>query len=148
MRKKIKHKILTTHQTSTAAPSISSVLGYLHAHFDEDDLNITDEDIELSLESEEDDESSDSDDKDFNTRSPQKQKKKVKFDIKEVPGAPPVQPPAPTDIKTLTRQMEDLRLGHTRQLDDIQRGQAMLLWELSAVRTMAVQGGSKYVSSV
>jgi hypothetical protein len=127
MRKKIKRKIPTTQQTSTAAPSISSVLGYLRAHFDEDDLDINDEDVELSLESEEDDESSDSDDEDFNTRTPRKQKNKVKFDVKEVPGAPPVQPPAPTNIETLTRQMEDLRLGHTRQLDDIQRGQAMLL---------------------
>jgi hypothetical protein len=145
MRKKIKRKIPTTHQTSTAAPSIGSVLGYLRAHFDEDDLDINDDDVELSLESEEDDQTSDSDDEDFSTRPPRKQqKKKTKFEVKEVPGAPPVQPPAPTDIETLTRQMEDLRLGHARQLDDIQRGQAMLLRELSAVRSMGMQGSSRY----
>jgi FlaG/FlaF family flagellin (archaellin) len=71
MRKKIKRKIPATHQTSTAAPSIASVLGYLRAHFDEDDLDVNDEDVELSLESEEDeDQSSDSDEEDFSARPP------------------------------------------------------------------------------
>jgi hypothetical protein len=40
--------------------------------------------------------------------------------------------------------MEDLQLGHACQLDDIQQGQAMLLWELSAVRSLGIQGTNKY----
>ena len=70
MRKKIRHKIPMAHQTSTVAPSIGSVLGYLRAHFVEDDLNINDPNVELSLESEEDDQTLDSDDEDFSTRPP------------------------------------------------------------------------------
>ena len=135
-RKKIKRKIPNTNQTATTAPAIANVLGYLRSHFDEDGLDIDDEDVELSLDSDEEYESSDTEDEDLPTavKTSKKQRKKVKFDVKEVPGASPIQPPKPTDIESLTRQMEDLRLGHARQLEDIQRGQAMLLRELSAVR--------------
>ena len=127
MRKKIKHKIPATHQTATMPLTIASVLGYLHAHFNKDDLDIIDEDVELSLNSDEDDyNSSDSAGDDFSARMSQKQKEKVKFEVKEVPGASPVQPLKPTDIEELTRQMEDLRVGHARQLEDIQQGLVML----------------------
>ena len=121
MWKKIKRKILATHQTATMPLTIASVLGYLRAHFNEDDLNINDEDVELSLDSDEDEyNSSDSDGDNFSARTSQKQKKKVKFKVKEVPGASPVQPPKPTDIEELMRQMENLWVGHARQLEDIQ----------------------------
>ena len=136
MRKKIKCKIPATHQTATTPLTIASVPGYLCAHFNEDNLDINNEDIKLSLNSDEDEyNSSDSDSDDFSTRMSRKQKKKVKFEVKEVPGASPVQLLKPTDIEELTRQMEDLRVGHARQLEDIQRGQAMLLREISASRT-------------
>lgn len=82
-------------------------MGYLRAHFDEDDLNINDEDVELSLNSDEEHGSSDSDDK-FDAKPSRKQKMKVESDVKKVPGVPPVFPPRQTDVETLARKMEDL----------------------------------------
>ena len=140
MRKKIRRKIPAAQQTSITAPTIANVLGYLRAHFNEDDIDNDDDDVELSLDSDGDSDGSNSEDEDFRAKAPRKRKKRVRLDTKEVPGAPPVQPPIPTDINTLTKQMEDLRLGHARQLEDIQRGQAMLLRELSAVKVMNVHG--------
>ena len=111
MRKKIKRKIPVANQTAMAAPSIASVLTFLRAQFDEDDLDNDDDDVELALDSDEDYDLSDSENDDFVPKKTQKQKK-VKFDTKTVPGALPVQPPTATNIDTLTKQMEDLRLGH------------------------------------
>jgi hypothetical protein len=89
-------------------------------------LDNDEDDVELSLDSEEDYDMSDTEDElELTVRAPRKSKKKVKFEVKEVPGAPPEMPPMPTPIDTLTRQMEDLRLS-----------QVTLLRELSAVRTM------------
>jgi hypothetical protein len=113
-------QILVAQQTSIMAPTIANVLGYLQVHFNEDDIDNDEDKVELSLDSDKDSEGLKSEDEDFRAKAPWKRKKKVKFDTKEVPGAPPIQPPIPTDIETLTRQMEDLQLGHTCQLDDIQ----------------------------
>jgi hypothetical protein len=82
--------------------------------------------VELSLDSEEEYNVSDTEDKlEFIVKAPHRMKKKVKFDVKEVPGAPAVQPPTPTPIDTLMQQMEDLWPG-----------QVTLLRKLSAVRSM------------
>ena len=104
---------------------------YLRAQFDEDDLDNDDDDVELELDSDKDYELSDSEDEEFVVKKTRRSKKKVKFDAKQVPGAMPVNPPEPTPIDTLTRQMEDLRIG-----------QAMLLQELSAVKS--VNNGGRY----
>jgi len=126
MRSKIPRKIPTTHQKSTMPPSIATVLTLLRDQFSEDDLDNNNDDVELSLDSEEDYDATDTEDElEFTVKAPKKLKKKVKFDIKEVPGAPPIPPPIPTAIDTLSRQMEDLRIS-----------QAMVLRELSAVKTM------------
>ena len=132
MRKKVKRKIPANQQTATTAPAIVSVLGLLRKQFDEDDLDHEDEDVELSLDTEDD--FSDTDDEDTLPPPSRKRKVKVRFETKEVPGAIPVQPPEPTNIDTLTKQMEELRVGHARQLEDIRQGQAMLLRELTASR--------------
>ena len=102
---------------------------YLRAQFDEDDLDNDDDDVELELDSDEDYELSDSEDEEFIVKKTRRSKKKVKFDAKQVPGAMSVNPPEPTPIDTLTRQMEDLQIG-----------QAMLLQELSAVKSVNNRG--------
>ena len=70
MQKKIRHKIPVAHQTSTVALSIASVLTFLRAQFDEDDLDNDDDDVELAIDSDEDDELSDSEDEDYILKKP------------------------------------------------------------------------------
>lgn len=125
MRKKIKWKIPANQQLATSAPSITSMLGYLQAQFDEDDLDHDNKDVELSLDMDED--FSDTDDEDDTLQTPRKRKTRARFETKEVLGATPVQPPNASNIDTLTKQMEELHIGHARQLEDIRQGQAMLL---------------------
>ena len=62
MHRKIKRKIPMAQLTAMAAPSIASVLGFLQAQFDEDNLDHDDEDVELSLDR--DDKFSDTEDQD------------------------------------------------------------------------------------
>ena len=85
MQKKIRRKIPAAHQTSTAAPSIASVLTFLQAQFDEDDLDNDDDDVELAIDSDEDYELSDLEDEDYILKKPQRHKK-IKLDTKMVPG--------------------------------------------------------------
>jgi hypothetical protein len=137
MRKKIKRKIPAAQQTSTAAPLITNILALLRAQFSEDDIDNDDDDVELTLDSDKDYDASDTEEElEPPSRSQQKHKKKVKFDVKEVPGALPVQPPVPPAIDSLAKQMEDLQLNQARQMEDLRHGQATLLRELSAVKSM------------
>ena len=142
MCKKIKQKILANQQTSTAAPPIANVWGYLQDQFDENNLENDDDNVELSLDSKDDLDVSDTDDdEDYTPRTPKKLKKKVKFDVKEVPGAAPVPPPVLTPMDALTRQMEEMRLAQATF-------QATMLCELSVVKAMNGNGGGVYQSNL
>jgi len=92
-------------------PSIMSLLGWLRAEFDEEDLDVKIGPVSLDLDSDSEASSSESDDDIDKTPIVKKKKpaKKVAFE-KIVPAVPIVEPAGISPVDKLTQQMEELRL--------------------------------------
>ena len=121
LRMKIKKRIPATNLKTSSPPSISSLLGWLRAEFDEEDLDAKIGPVSLDLDSETDTSSSESDD-DIDKipvkRKKKKPTKKVAFE-KTVPAVPIVEPVGISPVDKLTRQMEELRLEHAEFLRSV-----------------------------
>ena len=118
---KIKKRIPPANLKTSSPPSISSLLGWLRAEFDEEDLDAKIGPVSLDLESDSDLSSSESDE-DLNKAPVVKKKKKpikkVAFE-KTVPAVPVVEPVGISSVDKLTRQMEELRLAHAEFLRSV-----------------------------
>ena len=102
-------------------PTTTTLLGLLHAEFDDEDLDAKTTHVGLSLDSDLDSSSSDSEediDKVALTKKKKKPSKKVAFE-KTVPAAPIVEPISLSPVDRLMKQMEDLRLAHTEFLHSV-----------------------------
>ena len=118
LRSRIKKRIPAANLKTSSPPSISSLLGWLRAEFDEEDLDAKIGLVSLNLDSDSDCCSSDSDDDIDKTPVAKKKKKpakKVTFE-KTVPAVPVVEPVGLSQVDRLTKQMEELRLAHTEFL--------------------------------
>jgi len=121
LRSKIKKQIPVANLKTSSPPSISSLLGWLRAEFDEEDLDAKIGPVSLNLDSDSDSSSSDSDEDIDNAPVLKKKKKptkKVTFE-KTVPAAPIVEPVDLSPVDRLTKQMEDLRLAHAEFLRSV-----------------------------
>ena len=121
LRMKIKKRIPPANLKTSSPPSISSLLGWLRAEFDEEDLDAKIGPVSLDLESDSDSSSSESDedlDKAPVVKKKKKPIKKVAFE-KTVPAVPVVEPVGISSVDKLTRQMEELRLAHAEFLRSV-----------------------------
>jgi len=120
LRMKIKKRIPAANLKTSSPPSISSLLGWLRAEFDEEDLDAKIGPVSLDLDSDSDSSSSDSDDDIDKTPVVKKKKpiKKVAFE-KTVPAVPIVEPVGISPVDKLTRQMEELRIEHAELLRSV-----------------------------
>jgi len=121
---------LPADKTKVQSPlSRDDVLVLLQKEFDEDDIaNNTDtsSDSDDNLNNTES-ENSDSDDEPP-VKALCKAKKKVKFSTKKVPTASTFDPTTPTSaIETLAKQMQELQLGQSRQIQELQQSQVNIL---------------------
>jgi hypothetical protein len=122
LRIKIKKRIPAANLKTSSPPSIASLLGWLRAEFDEEDLDAKIGPVSLDLDSDSDSSSSESDDDLDKTPVVKKRKKKptkkVTFE-KTVPAAPITEPKDFNTVDRLTKQMEDLRLAHAEFLRSV-----------------------------
>ena len=126
LRMKIKKRIPPANLKTSSPPSISSLLGWLRAEFDEEDLDAKIGLVSLDLDSDSDSSTSDSDDdidKNPVVKKKKKPAKKVAFE-KTVPAVPIVEPVGISPVDKLTRQMEDLRLEHAEFLRTVKAASA------------------------
>ena len=103
-----------------------SLLGWLRAEFDEEDLDAKIGLVSLDLDSDSDLSSSDSDDdidKNLVVKKKKKPAKKVAFE-KTVLAVPIVEPVGISPVDKLTRQMEDLWLEHAEFLRSVKAASA------------------------
>ena len=126
LRMKIKKRIPAANLKTSSPPAISSLLGWLRAEFDEEDLDAKIGPVSLGLDSDSDSSSSDSDDDIDKTpvaRKKKKPTKKVAFE-KTIPAVPIMEPKGISPVDMLTRQMEDLRLEHAELLRSVKAASA------------------------
>jgi len=117
---KIKKRIPAANLKTLSPPSITSLLGWLRAEFDEEDLDAKIGPVSLDLDSDSEASSSESDDDIDKTPIVKKKKpaKKVAFE-KIVPVVPIVEPAGISPVDKLTWQMEELRLEHAELLRSV-----------------------------
>jgi len=118
---RIKKWILAANLKTLSPCSISSLLGWLRAEFDEEGLDMKIGQVSLNFDSDSDSSSSDSDDDIDKTPVVKKKKKpakKVTFE-KTIPAVPIMEPVGLSQVDWLMKQMEDLRLAHAEFLRSV-----------------------------